>query len=296
MFHKYQHIERLGTTEVNGILEGECYIFPKIDGTNGQVWLEDGQIKVGSRNREITSESDNAGCAKYIIENHIFDEVLRRYPDWHIFFEWLVPHTIKYYEDSAWRRPYVFDVAVYNAETDCYRYLSYNHYSNILKQYDNIEVIPTLGILINPSAKDIEYLLDSNTYLCKDNKPGEGVVIKNYSFVNRFGRTTWAKVVRTEFKEKQHPTSKPKQTVEEVEKDIIEQYITKSLVEKEQAKIINECGDWSSKYIPRLLGTIWHTFIDEETFHFTKQFKNPTIDFKVLNRLCNEKIKEIIGI
>ena len=296
MFHKYQHIERLGTTEVDGILNGECYIFPKIDGTNGQVWLEDGQIKVGSRNREITLESDNAGCAKYIIENHIFDDVLHQYPDWHIFFEWLVPHTIKYYEDNAWRKPYVFDVAVYNAEEDYYKYLNYNHYSDILKQYDNIEIIPTLGILINPSANDIEYLLDSNTYLCKDNKLGEGVVIKNYSFVNRFGRTTWAKVVRAEFKEKQHPTSKPKQTTEGIEKDIIEKYITKSLVEKEQAKIINECGDWSSKYISRLLGIIWHTFIDEETFHFIKDFKNPIIDFKVLNRLCNEKIKEIIGI
>lgn len=40
MFHKYQHIERLETTEVSRILDGECYIFPKIDGTNGQVWLK----------------------------------------------------------------------------------------------------------------------------------------------------------------------------------------------------------------------------------------------------------------
>lgn len=48
MFHKYQHIERLGTTEVSEILDRECCIFPKIDGINGQVWMEDGQIKVGS--------------------------------------------------------------------------------------------------------------------------------------------------------------------------------------------------------------------------------------------------------
>ena len=296
MFHKYQHIERLGTTEVSGILDGECYIFPKIDGTNGQVWLEDGQIKVGSRNREITPESDNAGCAKYILENHIFDEVLRIHPDWRIFFEWLVPHTIKYYKESAWRRPYVFDVGIYDENSDSFKYYNYHYYQPILNKYDNIEIIPPLGILMNPKENEIESLLDSNDYLCKDNQPGEGVVIKNYSFVNRFGRTTWAKVVRAEFKEKQHSTSKPKQSTEGVEKDIIDKYITKSLVEKEQAKIINECGDWSSKYIPRLLGTIWHTFIDEETFHFIKDFKNPTIDFKVLNRLCNEKIKEIIGI
>lgn len=73
MFHKYQHIERLGTTEVSGILDGECYIFPKIDDTNGQVWMEDGQIKVGSRKGEITSEDDNARFAKYILEVNVTD-------------------------------------------------------------------------------------------------------------------------------------------------------------------------------------------------------------------------------
>jgi hypothetical protein len=33
-FVKYQHIERYGVDEVNGIDIGTCYIFPKIDGTN----------------------------------------------------------------------------------------------------------------------------------------------------------------------------------------------------------------------------------------------------------------------
>jgi hypothetical protein len=41
---KYQHIERFGTDEVDEIGVGECYVFPKIDGTNAQVWIEDGQI------------------------------------------------------------------------------------------------------------------------------------------------------------------------------------------------------------------------------------------------------------
>ena len=30
-FRKYQHIERFGTTEVDGIELGKCYVFPKID-------------------------------------------------------------------------------------------------------------------------------------------------------------------------------------------------------------------------------------------------------------------------
>lgn len=62
-FKKYQHLERFGNDEVEGIELGKLYIFPKLDGTNAQVWLDDeGNIKAGSRNRELTLEKDNAGC------------------------------------------------------------------------------------------------------------------------------------------------------------------------------------------------------------------------------------------
>lgn len=56
-FNKYQHIERFGTDEVENIEFGRCFIFYKIDGTNGQVYLDaDGNIKAGSRNRVLTLE------------------------------------------------------------------------------------------------------------------------------------------------------------------------------------------------------------------------------------------------
>ena len=61
-FPKYQHIERFGTSEVEGIEYGECYIFPKIDGTNSSLWIgNDGTLKAGSRKRELSIEKDNAG-------------------------------------------------------------------------------------------------------------------------------------------------------------------------------------------------------------------------------------------
>ena len=59
-YSKYQHIERLGSAEVDGILDGVCHIFPKLDGTNSQLWWDNG-LKAGSRNRELSVESDNAG-------------------------------------------------------------------------------------------------------------------------------------------------------------------------------------------------------------------------------------------
>lgn len=41
-FNKYQHVEKLGNKEVEGINIGTCYVFPKIDGTNASIWNDDG--------------------------------------------------------------------------------------------------------------------------------------------------------------------------------------------------------------------------------------------------------------
>lgn len=61
MFIKYQHIERIGTSEVEGILDGDCYVFPKLDGTNASIWMDDAELCCGSRNRQLSLENDNGG-------------------------------------------------------------------------------------------------------------------------------------------------------------------------------------------------------------------------------------------
>jgi hypothetical protein len=39
-FRKYMHIEPIYSEEVKDIYSGTCYVFPKLDGSNGSVWLE----------------------------------------------------------------------------------------------------------------------------------------------------------------------------------------------------------------------------------------------------------------
>jgi hypothetical protein len=119
-------------------------------------------------------------------------------------------------------------------------------------------------------------------------------VIKNYNYKNRFGRVIWAKIVRNDFKAKHAKVSvteiKGNKVIEE---EIVNKFITKSLVEKEFAKIESENG-WSSKLIPRLLNTIYYCLVKEESWNFIKEFKNPTIDFKRLQYFTNSKVKELI--
>jgi len=70
-------------------------------------------------------------------------------------------------------------------------------------------------------------------------------------------------------------------------------YVTKHLVDKVYAKIVNEMDGWSSKYIPRLLGIVFYDLVNEELWNIIKKKKNPTINFKTLNILTVLKIKEI---
>lgn len=284
-FIKYQHIERLGTTETEGIEMGVCYVFPKIDGTNGSLWWEDG-LCAGSRRRQLSAESDNAGFFGWA-QAQEFDKFFKAYPDLRLFGEFLVPHSLRTYVDSAWRNFYVFDVMDGGGN-----YMPYEEYAEILAPFA-IEYIPPITKIKNPTHDTLINFLPQNTYLIKDGcGAGEGIVIKNYEFVNKYGRVTWAKCITNEFKAKHVKEmgvgeKKQKTGPEEL---IVNDYITPELVEKEYAKIALE--GWSSKQIPRLLNTVYYCLIKEESWNFVKKLKNPIIDFKRLQALTFAKVKE----
>lgn len=286
-FKKYQHVERFGTIETAGIENGMCYVFPKIDGTNASLWWDD-ELKAGSRNRELSLNYDNAGFMAWAVNEPSFRDLFREHPRLRLYGEWLVQHTLETYRESAWRNFYVFDVMIED------EYLHYDDYSKILSTH-GIEYIPPICRVENPTYERLIAQLEKNDYLIEDGRgTGEGIVIKNYDYRNKFGRIVWAKIVANEFKAKH----RKKDVTELKEAKIIEQeiagrFITKSLVEKEFAKIESEAG-WSSKFIPRLLNTVFYCLVKEESWNFIKEFKNPTIDFKRLSFFTNNRIKELM--
>ena len=292
MFIKYQHVERFGTDEVDGIELGTCHVFPKIDGTNGSVWLdENGQVCAGSRNRELSLDKDNAGFLDAIIKNPAVIGYLLKHPDHRIYGEWLVPHSLKTYRDDAWRKFYVFDVCV--DSPDGVEYLLYSVYVPLLEEFA-IDYIPLLAEVRNGSYDQFIGLLEKNQFLIKDGQgAGEGIVIKNYSYKNKYGRVTWAKIVRSEFREIHSKTMGAPivQGEKMVEQEIVDRFCTTALIDKEYAKIVNETGAWSSKMIPRLLNTVFYSLIQEDGWNIVKEFKMPKINYKTLNHLVIEKIK-----
>jgi hypothetical protein len=307
-FHRYMHIERFGTREVEGIEVGECWVYPKLDGANSSVWvrpeasegMQHYTICTGSRNRELSLEEDNHGFAAWLTGSSIAAENLRllvlRNPHVRVFGEWLVQHTIKTYRAEAWRQFYAFDIW-HEAEQ---RWL--NHFeAEALCLESAVPFVPPLAKIMNPTEVDLRRLVDSNTYLMQDGAgPGEGIVIKNWGFRNKFGRQVWAKMVRNVFKEENRAAFGVPEpgASHQLELEIAQRYVTPELVQKERSKIEADlgCGPPGGNLPPvqpQLLGRIWHCIVTEELWDAVKRFKNPTLDFKKLNRFVNAETKKL---
>lgn len=288
-FTKYPHIERLGMDEVDGILDGVCHVFPKIDGTNASVWFDGSELRCGSRNREISTDNDNAGFAEWVHGDgrerllSFFGEE----PDAILYGEWLVPHSLKTYRDEAWRRFYVFDV-MHNG------FFRPWHYYNETITRHGLDCIPLLERVSYPTVEHLTGLLDRNTYLIQDGcGVGEGIVIKRYGFVNRYGRTPWAKIVRNEFKEQNAAVfGVPDIDMVPIEVRIAAEFMTTGRVEKIKAKM-RDTGPMVSRRIPELLSRAWNDLITDEMWNILKKYKNPTVDFRRLNKATIDRVKAL---
>jgi len=117
MFKKYPKIYRLGKEETDGILIGDVHIEEKIDGANGQIWIEDGKVRIGSRNNTLTcdvhnpKEGDNHfnGFLTYVAQHEGINKLLTEHPEIRLYGEWLVRHTLQYNETN-YQHFYLFDI------------------------------------------------------------------------------------------------------------------------------------------------------------------------------------------
>jgi len=288
-FQKYMHLERFGTNEVDGIEYGTTWVFPKLDGTNGQVWL-DGVVCTGSRNRVLSHDSDNAGFHAWASACPKVAAYLAEHPNHTLYGEWLVPHSLKTYRDDAWRRFYVFDVL----DQSTGAFIHYENYKDGLSRH-GLDYLAPIATVKNGSLDHYLKCLDRNVFMIKDGEGvGEGIVIKNYEWQNKYGRVTWAKLITNAFKEEHHKAmGAPEVGGMVLEETIINEFVTQHLVDKVHAKIVVANDGWNSKLIGQLLGVVWHDLINEEIWEILKRHKNPKIDFAVMNRFTIMKVKEI---
>ncbi len=174
-FRRYQSVARFREKErkETGNFEDKgqiIHIFPKIDGTNANFWLQDGEVRVGGRNKTLNKTSHNNGFGVWGLEDEGVKGFLNEFPHLRVYGEWLVKHTVAY-DTDAYRKFYAFDVVeekelvdgkisegfapiieqqncadgvVRNVVVAQKRYLSYDHYKPILEKY-GINVVPCMA-------------------------------------------------------------------------------------------------------------------------------------------------------
>lgn len=293
-FREYMHVEKFGNDEVSGIELGETFIFPKLDGSNASLWplITNGELRIrgGSRHREVSLLNDNQGFYNACNSDERYAAFFSAFPHLRLYGEWLVPHTLKSYRDDAWQKFWVFDV--FNDSSN--EYVPYEDYKEALDQY-SIDYVPPLAKIKNGTYEQFIHVLERNNFFIKDGfGNGEGIVIKNYDYYNKFGKQIWAKIITSEFKEKHHREMGAPETESRLpEEDFTDLACTEALCRKVMAKIeADNNGGWSSKYIPRLLETVYHDMVVEETWDFIKKNKNVSINFGTLRHFVTKKIKE----
>lgn len=286
-FKKYPKIHRLGKEEVEGILDGVCHIEEKLDGANASIWIDKrGELTCGSRNREL-SEGFN-GFVDYVQSNTNIKKLLSDHPNYRLYGEWLVRHTISY-DETAYSKFYLFDITEVKDGEEQEEFLTRDQVRALGQKYD-IPMPCYHGELHRPTLDKLMEFVGKTELGSK----GEGIVIKNHSFRDKFGNHNYAKIVTEEFKEDNAVTfggnNKHSDTYWEVY--ITNKYMTLPRIQKVMNKIqpmVDKKLDY--EHTPRVVNTAYHDMLTEEIWEFAN--KVGVVDFKALKRVASKKAQQI---
>lgn len=291
MFKKYPKIHRLGKEETEGILEGVVHIEEKIDGANVSIWMDDGEIMCASRSQRIT-EGFN-GFVDWVKKHPTLPTLFERYPNFRLYGEWLVRHTIAY-KETSYKQFYLFDVTSRMPETDAdpearEEFWAKMAVHELAKDYD-LRTPEYHGEFRNPSTEAIMEFVGKSTLGDK----GEGVVLKNPLFRDKFGNHNYAKIVTESFKEDNGVTfgGNNKHSDSYSEMYVVNKYMTLARIEKIMNKIqplIDKKLDL--EHIPRISNTAYHDMLTEEIWEIAGKVQ--ALDFNILKRVAMKKAVQI---
>lgn len=298
-FRKYQSVKRpqkLLYKDYESRLEGHLVVFPKLDGANASVWInDDGTLGSGSRNKNLDGEGGLQGFREWCLSNEVaLQSVIRDLTQYVnkpiiIYGEWLVPHAIKNYTESAWRNFHIFDV-MYIDEMEHEVYVSYAEYAPFCTA-NGLTTIPPIAEFPEGTTEDqLLELMNGNTYLVTEGI-GEGIVVKDYNLAGR----SWIKYVHPNFSGIKASKTRKVWDGASTEEIVVAEFLTKEFVTKEYNKILTLEPDLQKgKLVPQLLGRTFHSFVEDFTMEILKKHKNATINYGNLRKVINMNVKELL--
>lgn len=224
---KYQSIERHGKSGTHLTIEGNPYIViqEKLDGANASFKREGDKVVCFSRNNQLDMHNTLRGFYNWVQETFKAEDLVENA----IYYgEWLVRHKLEYGENE--NKFYLFDIF----DEDTNRYISFD----LVKTHSitlNLNLVP---ILYEGEFQSLEHI---QSFVGKSvlGDIGEGVVVKNYGYMNKYGVQVFTKFVSDHFAEitntKTHNASK--------NSDPLQQFINSTLTEARVSKLIHKLVD-----------------------------------------------------
>lgn len=293
-FKRYPKIHRLGKEETEGILTGWVHVEEKIDGANAQIWFDGEHIKVGSRNNTLTKGVDIHeevgtfnGLIDYVKNHQGIRDFFKNHANKRLYGEWLVRHTIQYNE-TAYKQFYLFDIT--EQDEDFKESFLAKEYVLALANEYGIKTPKYHGAMKDPTEEQVKYFVGQSEL----GDRGEGVVLKNLEFVNKFGDLEYAKIVSESFKEDNAVTfggnNKHSETYWEMW--VVNKYMTLARIEKIMHKLQPQIDKrLDMEHIPRVAGSAYHDMLTEEIWEIQK--KAEKINFRHLQRCATKKAIQI---
>ena len=293
---KFTKVQRYGKSDTLDVLkQGDIIsITEKIDGANASFRIDntnDLGVSCYSRNNPLNEHDTLNGFYNWVVDNILpIKEQLN--PNYIYFGEWLVKHKVVYKEEY-YKNFYLF--SIYDIDKE--EYID----ELLMRKEANRLRLKTVECFYYGEFRDYEHL---KTFIGKSNmteiaNTGEGIVVKNVSYRDRFGKQMFVKLVTDKFAEVQKQ-KKPKNPCDEVV-ILTKQVVTKPRIEKILFKLIDESKikqDYTIEDMGAILKLltpiVYEDVMEEESemfINYEKEKVKRTIG-KVVPAIVKEVLKE----
>ena len=227
---KYTDIIRLGHRDSAGVVVEGSYItvYEKLDGANASFKRVGNEVIAFSRNTQLSPENNLRGFYGWTQEIR---------PEWLsdgvIYYgEWLVKHKVDYGQHAG--TFYLFDT--YSEVNNTYAPTSF-----VVAEAARLKIAIAPILYAGPYVS-YEHLtsLVGRSALAASATGGEGIVVKNVEYFDRFGRQTFVKLVSDSFREMQPQKAPRDPNVESPETFFAKTFLTPGRVDKLTHKLVDE--------------------------------------------------------
>lgn len=234
---KYTDVVRYGKSSTNGVVQEGDYITitEKIDGANASFCIDTTNelgVSCYSRNTPLSEENTLRGFYGWVMSD-ILTQKNNLNPNYRYFGEWLVSHKVVY-KPECYNKFYLFSI-----------------WDEEKQEYLSDEIVKSEAAKLN--IETVTYFYEGNyisfdhimSFVGKSDKTltpdtGEGVVVKNVNYKDKYGNQCFVKLVSEKFAEvqKQKLPKNPNINSEEIE--LVKSVLTQARVEKLLNKLVDE--------------------------------------------------------